>query len=54
MTIEQIQAQIYEVGSIEFLKQVHDALVEIAKRDPISAHLASELEELIFYQASAL
>ena len=50
MTIEQIQAQIYEVGSIEFLKQVHDAFVQIAKHDPLSAHLAAELEELILYQ----
>ena len=50
MTTEQIQNQIYTVGSIAFLKQVHDALVTIAKHDPLSAHLAAELEELIIYQ----
>lgn len=50
MTTEQIQNQIYKVGSIAFLKQVHDALAQIAIHDPLSAHFAAELEELIIYQ----
>jgi hypothetical protein len=53
MTTEQIQQQIYEVGSIAFLKQVHDALIQVAKHDPLSAHLANELEELIIFQDSS-
>ncbi len=50
LTVEDIQEEIYKDGSIAFLRQVHDALTQIAKHDPLSAHLASELEEVILYQ----
>jgi hypothetical protein len=50
MTIEDIQQAIYDDGSIGFLRKVHDALVGVAKHDPLSDHVASELEELIIYQ----
>ena len=50
MTTQEIQLQIYSVGSVEFLKQVHDALVQLGKSDPLSADLAEQLEELILWQ----
>jgi hypothetical protein len=50
LTVEDIQQAIYDDGSIGFLRKVHDALVGVAKHDPLSAHLASELEEVILYQ----
>jgi hypothetical protein len=50
MTIQEIQLQIYSVGSVAFLKQVDDALVQVGKHDPLSADLAEQLAELILWQ----
>jgi hypothetical protein len=50
LTINDIQNAIYQEGSIAFLNKVHDALTQIGKHDPFSAHLAEQMQEVILWQ----
>jgi hypothetical protein len=51
LSVEDIEAAIYQEGSIPLLNKVSDALIKIGKHDPLAAHLSEQIQEVILWQS---
>ena len=56
MDIEDIKQEIRAIGAIAFLKKVSQALEDlgVGEVEPLSAHLAIEVEEVILYNQPSI
>ena len=56
MDIEDIKQEIRSIGAIAFLKKVSQSLEDlgVGEVEPLSAHLAIEVEEVIFYNQPSI
>ena len=56
MSTEDIKQEIRSIGAIAFLKEVSQALEDlgVGEVEPLSAHLAIEVEEVILYNQPSI